>query len=69
MRIRSVLAATVLAVALAATGATTAGAHGRDDDSDESKDREAVCSEYSGQITSLENTISWAGTHCRGSLH
>ncbi|MFJ4520102.1 hypothetical protein ACIP4Y_03980 [Streptomyces sp. NPDC088810] len=60
MRIRSVLAATVLAAALAATGATTAGASAHDT----GDDREAVCSPYAGELSSLENHISWSGAHC-----
>ncbi|MFF5441276.1 hypothetical protein [Streptomyces achromogenes] len=65
MRIRSVLAATVLAVALAGAGASTAaaGTHatGHDDD-------EAVCSPYFGGLSSLENKIFWGGAHCTDTL-
>ncbi|MEU6588564.1 hypothetical protein ABZ923_04905 [Streptomyces sp. NPDC046881] len=64
MRIRSVLAATVLGAALAATGATTAGASVHDTRVDD----EAVCSPYAGDLTSLENHISWSGAHCSNHL-
>ncbi|KOV90486.1 hypothetical protein [Streptomyces sp. NRRL B-3648] len=63
MHIRSVLAATVLAAALAAAGATTAGATAHD-----TRDDEAVCSPYAGELSSLENHISWSGAHCSGYL-
>ncbi|GGS11426.1 MULTISPECIES: hypothetical protein [Streptomyces] len=64
MRIRSVLAATVLAVALAGAGASTAAAGtqaGQEDD-------EPVCSPYAGSLTSLENHITWSGAHCTDTL-
>ncbi|WP_318203844.1 hypothetical protein [Streptomyces sp. SCL15-4] len=61
MRIRSVLAATVLAVALAGAGASTAAAGSHDDHKDDDK---AVCSPYFGGIVSLENKIFWGGAHC-----
>ncbi|MEU3528259.1 hypothetical protein AB0E62_31075 [Streptomyces sp. NPDC038707] len=60
MRIRSVLAATVLAVALAGAGASTAAAGTYDDH----KDDDAVCSPYFGGLSSLENKIFWGGAHC-----
>ncbi|MER5858578.1 hypothetical protein ACFV2Z_34945 [Streptomyces sp. NPDC059688] len=60
MRIRSVLAATVLAAALAATGATAAGAAGLDTREDD----DAVCSPYAGELTSATNHIAWSGAHC-----
>ncbi|MEU2058992.1 hypothetical protein [Streptomyces sp. NPDC013455] len=64
MRIGSVLAATALAAALAAVGATTASAHTHDDKGDDG----AVCSPYAGELDSLENHIAWAGAHCRDYL-
>ncbi|BCM66515.1 MULTISPECIES: hypothetical protein [Streptomyces] len=60
MRIRSVVAATALAAALAATGASTASAHTHDTKDDDG----AVCSPYAGHLNSLENQIAWAGAHC-----
>ncbi|AEY89030.1 MULTISPECIES: hypothetical protein [Streptomyces] len=60
MRIRSVLAATALAAALAASGATTASAAHYDTKTDD----EAVCSPYAGTLTSLENHLTWSGAHC-----
>ncbi|MFF9021059.1 hypothetical protein [Streptomyces eurythermus] len=65
MRIRSVLAATVLAVALAGAGASTAAAGTYDDHKD---DDEPVCSPYAGSLTSLENHITWSGAHCTDTL-
>ncbi|MER8006637.1 hypothetical protein [Streptomyces sp. NPDC094149] len=62
MRIKAVMAATVLSAALVATGATTAaavphaGRGGHDD--------EAVCSPYAGSLTALGDHIDWIGTHC-----
>jgi hypothetical protein len=68
MRIRSALAATVLAVALAGAGASTAAAGTHDDHKDD-KDDKAVCSPYFGGIVSLENKIFWGGAHCGHYLH
>ncbi|MES9524832.1 hypothetical protein [Streptomyces capoamus] len=62
MRIRSVLAATVLAAALTAAGAATASATQHDKRG--GKDEEAVCSPYFGGLQSLENKIFWGGAHC-----
>ncbi|MFG2933183.1 hypothetical protein [Streptomyces achromogenes] len=64
MRIRSVLAATVLAVALAGAGASTAAAGTHDDH----KDDDIVCSPYFGGLSSLENKIFWGGAHCTDTL-
>ncbi|MBL1081054.1 hypothetical protein JK359_03545 [Streptomyces actinomycinicus] len=60
MRIRSVLAATALAAALVATGATSAAAYTYEVHDDGG----AVCSPYSGGLTTLENHATWSGTHC-----
>ena len=60
MRIRSVLAATVLAAALAATGATTAGAVYHD----VREDDDAVCSPYTGGLSTATNHLTWGGVHC-----
>ncbi|MFG2607794.1 hypothetical protein ACGFT2_30250 [Streptomyces sp. NPDC048514] len=60
MRIRSVLAATVLAAALAATGATTASAANHDAGTAD----DAVCSPYAGELTSAYNHVTWSGAHC-----
>lgn len=62
MRIRSVLAATVLGIALAAAGATTATA-------DEGPrhhfgGNDAVCSPYAGHIDTVSSDIAWEGAHC-----
>ncbi|MEU7051229.1 hypothetical protein ACF1GS_37015 [Streptomyces eurythermus] len=65
MRIRSVLAATVLAVALAGAGASTAAAGTYDDHKD---DDDVVCSPYFGGLSSLENKIFWGGAHCTDTL-
>ncbi|MCS0605253.1 hypothetical protein NX794_29180 [Streptomyces sp. LP11] len=62
MRIRSVLAATVLAAALAATGATTASAAGHDDMGDNND--YPVCSPYAGELSSSVNHAAWSGVHC-----
>ncbi|MES4889977.1 hypothetical protein [Streptomyces sp. NPDC096012] len=60
MRIRSVLAATVLAAALAAAGATTASAANHDVHEDD----DAVCSPYAGELNSAYNHAAWSGAHC-----
>ncbi|MEU7425337.1 MULTISPECIES: hypothetical protein [unclassified Streptomyces] len=60
MRIRSVVAATVLAAALAATGATSASASDHDDRDDSGP----VCSPYAGELNSLYNHAAWSGVHC-----
>ncbi|MDX2678574.1 hypothetical protein [Streptomyces soliscabiei] len=69
MRIRSVLAATVLGIALAAAGTTTATAdegagyhhsghrHSFGDD-------KGNCSPYIGAIKTSSAGIFWAGEHC-----
>ncbi|MGW2953475.1 hypothetical protein [Streptomyces eurythermus] len=73
MRIRSVLAATVLAVALAGAGASTAAAgthrdHRAAGTQDDHKDDDVVCSPYFGGLSSLENKIFWGGAHCTDTL-
>ncbi|MFE6827785.1 hypothetical protein [Streptomyces sp. NPDC057690] len=78
MRIRSVLAATVLGIALAATGATTAIAdegprqHHEEprEHHEESREHhhfggdEGVCSPYIGAVDTSSADIFWAGKHC-----
>ncbi|MFD7939529.1 hypothetical protein ACWGA9_10820 [Streptomyces sp. NPDC054950] len=78
MRIRSVLAATVLGIALAATGATTATAdegprqHHEEprEHHEESREHhhfggdEGVCSPYIGAVDTSSADIFWAGKHC-----
>ncbi|WP_327182695.1 hypothetical protein [Streptomyces sp. NBC_01334] len=71
MRIRSVLAATVLGIALAATGATTATAdEGPRQHHEESREHhhfggdEGVCSPYIGAVDTSSADIFWAGKHC-----
>ncbi|MFJ9019132.1 hypothetical protein ACIRPU_03955 [Streptomyces sp. NPDC102259] len=71
MRIRSVLAATVLGIALAATGATTATAdEGPRQHHEEPREHhhfggdEGVCSPYIGAIDTVSADIFWAGKHC-----
>ncbi|MFF3844096.1 hypothetical protein [Streptomyces sp. NPDC002328] len=74
MRIRSALAATVLGIALAATGATGAVAdeqphhHFATDEEPRHHfaDGEAVCSPYIGAIDTSSSDIFWAGAHCEG---
>ncbi|CAL9314010.1 hypothetical protein SUDANB180_02431 [Streptomyces sp. enrichment culture] len=65
MRIRSVLAATVLAVALAGAGASTAAAAGTHAVEENDK---PVCSPYAGSLSSFYNRITWAGSHCTDTL-
>ncbi|GGS95312.1 hypothetical protein [Streptomyces chromofuscus] len=63
MRIRSALAATVLAAALTATGAATAVAydsHGQRAVSDEP----IPCSPYEGSIDTVTADLEWAGALC-----
>ncbi|MEU3618480.1 hypothetical protein ABZ725_40075 [Streptomyces sp. NPDC006872] len=67
MRIRSVLAATVLGIALTAVGAATATAdegprHHYDKD-------DAVCSPYVGFIDTVSSDIFWEGARCHRSGH
>jgi hypothetical protein len=73
MRIRSVLAATVLGIALAATGATTATAdEGPGDRHYDEAPRhhhyfdgdEGICSPYIGAVDTSSADIFWAGKHC-----
>ncbi|WP_405630027.1 hypothetical protein OG933_30695 [Streptomyces sp. NBC_00016] len=78
MRIRSVLAATVLGIALAATGASTATAdegprqHHEEprEHHEESREHhhfggyEGVCSPYIGAVDTSSADIFWAGKHC-----
>ncbi|MET7652468.1 MULTISPECIES: hypothetical protein [unclassified Streptomyces] len=70
MRIRSVLAATVLGIALAATGATTATAdegprqHHEGSGEHHFGGDEGVCSPYIGAIDTVSADIFWAGKHC-----
>ncbi|GGS26798.1 hypothetical protein GCM10010269_76770 [Streptomyces humidus] len=61
MRIRSVLAATVLGIALAAVGATTATA---DEAPRPHHHFRVVCSPYIGAIDTVSADIFWAGKHC-----
>ncbi|MET8164587.1 hypothetical protein ABZT34_10065 [Streptomyces sp. NPDC005329] len=68
MRIRSVLAATVLGIALAATGATTAtadeGPHEASREHHHFGGDEGVCSPYIGAVDTVSADIFWAGKHC-----
>ncbi|KUN87059.1 hypothetical protein [Streptomyces griseoruber] len=71
MRIRSVLAATVLGIALAAAGATSATAdegprHGGHygSEAEYGVDHEPVCSPYIGKIDTVSSDIFWGGAHC-----
>ncbi|QJT01308.1 hypothetical protein G9272_14060 [Streptomyces asoensis] len=71
MRIRSVLAATVLGFALAATGATAAIAdegprqhHEGPREHHHFGGHEGVCSPYIGAIDTSSADIFWAGKHC-----
>ncbi|MER5192900.1 MULTISPECIES: hypothetical protein [unclassified Streptomyces] len=71
MRIRSVLAATVLGVALAATGATAATAdEGPRQHHEDSRQHhhfgedKGVCSPYIGAVDTVSADIFWAGKHC-----
>ncbi|WP_327314623.1 hypothetical protein [Streptomyces sp. NBC_01235] len=64
MRIRSVLAATVLGVALAAAGATTATADAGPRHHHYFGGDEGVCSPYVGGIDTASADIFWAGKHC-----
>ncbi|MDQ0580637.1 hypothetical protein [Streptomyces rishiriensis] len=71
MRIRSVLAATVLGIALAATGATSAIAdegprqhHEEPREHHHFDEDEGVCSPYVGAIDTVSADIFWAGAHC-----
>ncbi|MFE7931008.1 hypothetical protein ACFU6S_20160 [Streptomyces sp. NPDC057456] len=71
MRIRSVLAATVLGIALAATGATAATAdegprqhHEGPREHHHFGGYEGVCSPYIGAIDTVSADIFWAGKHC-----
>ncbi|MFD9395903.1 hypothetical protein ACFWBB_35735 [Streptomyces sp. NPDC060000] len=71
MRIRSVLAATVLGIALAATGATAATAdegprqhHGGPREHHHFGGYEGVCSPYVGAVDTVSADIFWAGKHC-----
>ncbi|MEU5632910.1 hypothetical protein ACIA8I_02085 [Streptomyces rishiriensis] len=66
MRIRSVLAATVLGIALAAVGASTATADEgpRQHHHHHFGGDEGVCSPYIGAIDTVSADIFWAGKHC-----
>ncbi|OQR65526.1 hypothetical protein B6E66_02995 [Streptomyces maremycinicus] len=71
MRIRSVLAATVLGIALATTGATSALAdEGPRQHHEEPREYhhfggdEGVCSPYIGAVDTSSADIFWAGKHC-----
>lgn len=66
MRIRSVLAATALGIALAAAGATTATADEgpRQQHHHHFGGDEGVCSPYIGAIDTVSADIFWAGKHC-----
>jgi len=65
MRIRSALAATVLGIALAAAGATSATAdegprlHHHHFGGDK-----GVCSPYIGAVDTVSADIFWSGKHC-----
>ncbi|MFF7529569.1 hypothetical protein [Streptomyces bobili] len=61
MRIRSALAAVVLGAALAAAGATSAGAADRHY---EGGDDNVVCSPYFGGIDTSSSDLFWGGAHC-----
>ncbi|WP_329216636.1 hypothetical protein OG352_12025 [Streptomyces sp. NBC_01485] len=63
MRIRSVLAATVLGIALAAVGATTATAD-EGPRHHHSGGHEGICSPYFGGIDTSSADIFWGGAHC-----
>ncbi|MGW2834366.1 hypothetical protein [Streptomyces sp. NPDC001286] len=62
MRIKAVLAATVLSAALVATGATSAAAVTHDGRG--GHDDEAVCSPYAGSLTASDDHVDWIGAHC-----
>ncbi|MDQ0962320.1 hypothetical protein QFZ66_006198 [Streptomyces sp. B4I13] len=66
MRIRSVLAATVLGIALAAAGATTATADEgpREHHHHHFGGDKGVCSPYIGAVDTVSADIFWAGKHC-----
>lgn len=65
MRIRSVLAATVLGIALAAVGASTATAdEGPRQHHHHFGGDEGVCSPHIGAIDTVSADIFWAGKHC-----
>lgn len=66
MRIRSVLAATVLGIALAAAGASTATADEgpRQHHHHHFGGDEGVCSPYIGAVDTVSADIFWAGKHC-----
>ncbi|MER6784794.1 hypothetical protein ABT330_09175 [Streptomyces sp. NPDC000658] len=64
MRIRSVLAATVLGIALAAAGATSAIADEGPRQHHHFGGDEGVCSPYIGAIDTVSSDIFWAGKHC-----
>ncbi|MDG9716087.1 hypothetical protein [Streptomyces sp. DH24] len=63
MRIRSVLAAALLAAALTATGATTATADG-DHDPHHSKGHGGKCDTYFGAIDTETSDLFWGGREC-----
>ncbi|MFF6801761.1 hypothetical protein [Streptomyces sp. NPDC012616] len=66
MRIRSALAATVLGIALAAAGATTATADEgpREHHHHHFGGDKGVCSPYIGAVDTVSADIFWAGKHC-----
>ncbi|MCQ9183847.1 hypothetical protein KMT30_33365 [Streptomyces sp. IBSBF 2953] len=66
MRIRSVLAATALGIALAAAGASTATADEgpRQQHHHHFGGDEGVCSPYIGAVDTVSADIFWAGKHC-----
>ncbi|MFJ4470737.1 hypothetical protein ACIP2X_25095 [Streptomyces sp. NPDC089424] len=64
MRIRSALAATVLAAALTAAGAATATAL----DQRVATDETVPCSPYAGSIDAETADIEWAGAVCHNGV-
>jgi hypothetical protein len=66
MRIRSALAATVLGIALAAAGATSATADEgpRQHHHHHFGGNKGVCSPYIGAVDTVSADIFWAGKHC-----